>query len=474
MSELNTFIKATRFLKREGVVDPEGPIPDWYAKVSKMVMMGSHVHEVALEHRMPILEKGSVCAANAMTGLESDESMDEKKKRVALAYVHIALAVFRSCFYELFPDSDMTVLCYLMALSLVAQDGIPASDTLRASLFVHCVANAFRKTRTGSKQMSSEKIGSLSKTAMNAVAPRNPKAPTPAEIQKYCTLILTMSAASLFCRNFQMARESVKPLISELPQLIAEDDVDMAHQLIDSHIIYARCLTEDNKMDAALEVLKRLIGWLSKKVAVIAPRRIVAALNHWRPDLSSSNNGMLWSTVTAFQLKLVEANPNLFSIEELAQLFLLMAAHLCHTAAYDRAHETLTKARTLIEKLPARSTGSTIGGFQELAIRAWILEGLAKKAKSPAEKKKRFKECWDVLSSALHHPGSTDEASQVTLMAKMSWVGAQITDDPNVAATIKAFNADEDIKNLVQDPQLAKWAQFLPSELIVPYWALIF
>lgn len=474
MSELNTFIKASKYLKREGVVNPEEPIPEWFQKVSKMVSMGAHVSEVALEHRLPILEKGSMCAALALQEVERDESMDPKKKRAALAYIHIALAVFRSCFYELFPDSDMTVLCYLMALSLIAQEGIPAGDTLRASLFVHCAANAFRRTRTGSKNMTSEKIASLSKTAMSAIAPRNAKAPTPAEVQKYCTLILTMSAASLFCRNFAMARESIKPLITELPTIIEEDDVDLAGQMIDSHIIYARCLTEDKKNEQALEVLKRMITWLTKKVAVLAPRRIVAALNHWRPDLSSSNNGMLWSTLTAFQLKLVEANPSLFSIEELGQLMLLMSAHLCHTGAYERAFESLNKAHGLIERLPARSTGSTIGGFQELAVRAWVLEGLSKKAKSPAEKKKHLKACWDTLSTSLHHPGSTDEASQVTIMAKMSWVGSQIDDDPNIASTIRAFNSDEDIKNLVQDPQLIKWAQNLPSELIVPYWSLIF
>lgn len=474
MSELNTFIKASKLLKREGVVNPDEPLPEWFTKVSKMVSMGAHVHEVALEHRMPILEKGSLCAAHALNELESNENMDPKKKKIALAYVHIALAVFRSCFYELFPDADMTVLCYFMALSLVASEGIPASDTLRASLFVHCVVNAFRRTRTGSKHMTPEKIASLSKTAMGAVAPRNPKAPSPAEIQKYCTLILTMSSASLFCRNFQTAREAVKPLISELPACIADDDVDMAGQIIDSHIIYARCLTEENKMDQALEILKRLIAWLSKKVAVMAPRRIIAALNQWRPDLSSANNGMLWSTITAFQLKLVEANTSLFSIEELGQLMLLLSAHLCHTAAYDRALEALNKAKLFIEKLPPRTTGNTIGGYQELCIRAWILEGIAKKAKNATEKKKRLKECWDTLSAALHHPGSTDEASQLTIMAKMTWIGAQLPDDQNVASTIKAFNSDEDIKGLVQDPQLIKWGQFLPSELIVPYWAIIF
>lgn len=474
MSELNTFIKASQYLKRENVIPAGGPIPEWFNKVSKMVSMGAHVSEVPLEHRMPILEKGSMCAAEAMQEVETDEDLPPKKRAVALTYINIALAVFRSCFYELFPEADMTVLCYLMALNMIAQDGIPASDTLRSSLFVHCVANAFRRTRTGSKNMTPDKISRLSKSALGAVMPRNPKAPTPAEIQRYTTLILTMSSASLFCRNFAAAREALKPLIEELPHTIDIGDVDLSSQMVDSHIIYARCLTEEGKMDQALDVLKRLIAWLSKKVAVVAPRKVVSSFNRWRPELSSSNNGMLWTTVTSFQLKLVESNPELFSIEELAQLMLLMSAHLCHTSNFEKAFEALNKAKAMISKLPPQSTGSTIGGFQELCFRAWILEGLAKKAKTPAERKKKLRECWDTLSAALHHRATSDEASQITIMSKMSWVGELIPDDPKVAEVIKQFKSDPDITNLIDDPQLQKWGKFLPSDLMVPYWSLSF
>lgn len=472
MSELNTFIKASLLLKREKVVPPEGPYPQWWEKVKKMLSMGACVHEVPLDHRLPILEKGSMCAAEAIQELE--EEPDEKKRSVAMIYVHVSLAVFRSCFYELFPDADMTVLCYLMALNECAQHGIPASDTLRSSLFVHCVVNAFRRTRTGSQNMSPEKIAKLSKLAMGAIAPRNPKAPTPAEIQKYCTLLVCMSSASLFCRNFNAARETLKPLIAELPQTIAADDIDLSGQMVDAYIIYTRTLTEDNKMDVALQTLKKLMEWLSKSVAISAPRKVVSSINRWRPELSSSNNGMLWSTLTAYQLKLVESNPNVFSVEELAQLVLLMGAHLCHISQYEKALDAINKAGTILKKLPPRSSGAAIGTVQELVIRAWIIEGLAKKAKTAQEKAKKYKECWDALSAALNHPGLGDESTQVAIMAKMAWIGENLPNDPNITATLSAFTSDEGIREFIKDPNLIKWGQTLPSELFTPYWGLTF
>jgi hypothetical protein len=473
MSELNTFIKASLLLKREKVVPPEGPYPEWWLKVKKMLGMGACVNDVPLDHRLPMLEKGSMYASEAIQELEFE--VDPKKKSAAMIYIHVALAVFRSCFYELFPEADMTVLCYLMAVNEVAQSGIPASDTLRSSLFVHCVANAFRRTRTGSENMNPEKIAKLSKIAIGAIAPKNPKQPTHSEIQKYCTLLLCMSSASLFCRSFTVARETLKPLITELPQIIDPSDVDLCSQMIDAYIIYTRCLTEENKMTQALDILKKLILWLNQKVDKIAPRKVVSAINRWRPELSSANNGMLWSTLTAYQLKLVKANPTIFNIEELAQLMLLMAAHQTHINQFESAKDAGDEAAKLISKLGPNTPGGSIGPLQLQIIRAWTYEGLAKKAKTAAEKAVKYKECWSCLSAALNGPSYGDESTQLAIMAKMSWIGEHLPNDASVAATLSAFSSTTNgITELINDPSLIKWGANLPNELLTPYWGLSF
>jgi len=322
--------------------------------------------------------------------------------------------------------------------------------------------------------MNSEKISKLSKLALNAVVPKNRKSPSPADIQRYCTLLLSIASASLFCRNFEAARTNLAPLVEELPQTLAEDDIDMSHQMIDSHIIYARCLTEEKKMDEAQATLKKLISWLNKKVAVLAPRKIIASINRWRPELASSVNGMLWSILTAYQLKLVESNPGQFSVEELAQLVMLMGAHLCHTGHYEKAYESVEKANQMIQRLGERTAGRKIGGLQVLTIKAWILEGLAKKAKTPADKQAKLKECWDCLSAALNQPALGDESTQVVLMAKMAWIGQLLPDDKQVAALVASFTGDDGIKSFVEDPQLMKWGATLPGEMLTPYWGLSF
>lgn len=472
MSELGTFIKASMLLKREKVVPVDGPYPEWWLNIKKMVSIGAHVHEVPLDHRMPLLEKGSALAADAMQQLEEVEDQDARS--TGLIYAHVALAVFRSCFYELFPDADMTVLCYLMAVSECAHKGITASDTLKTSLFVNCVVNAFRRTRTGSEHMTSEKIAKLSKLALGAISPKNPKAPTPSELHRYCTVLLSVASASLFCRNFEAARENVKQLVAELPHSLAIDDADMAHQIIDANIIYARCLTEEKKMDAAIDAIKKMIAWLGKKIAITAPRKIVASINRWRPELSSSVNGMLWSTLTAYQMKLMEANPNVFSAEELSQLLLLMAAHLCHIGQYDKAYEASNKASAMIGKLNPRSVGANVGGMQVVVVKAWILEGLAKKETGAKAKQEKLKEAWLCLTEALNYRGIGDESTQVAIMAKMAWLGQQIIDDPAVTQTLNSFLADDGIKEFIEDEKLIKWGKVLPAELLTPFWGLSF
>jgi tetratricopeptide (TPR) repeat protein len=472
MSELATFIKASMLLKRENIIPVDGPHPQWWLNIKKMMSIGAHVSEVPLDHRMPLLEKGSTLAAEAMQQLEEVEDQDARS--VGLIYAHVALAVFRSCFYELFPDSDMTVICYLMAVSECAHKGITASDTLKTSLFVNCVVNAFRRTRTGSEHMSSEKIAKLSKLALGAIAPKNQKAPTPMELQRYCTVLLSVASASLFCRNFEAARENVKQLVAELPHTLAIDDVDMAHQIIDANIIYARCLTEEKKTEQAMDAIKKMIAWLGKKIAIIAPRKIVVSINRWRPELSSSVNGTLWATLTAYQMKLMEANPNIFSAEELAQLLLLLSAHLCHIAQYDKALEACTKAKAMVDKLNPRSVGANIGGMQIVIVRAWVLEGLAKKETNIKLKQQKLKEAWLCLTEALNYRGIGDESTQVAIMAKMAWLGQQIPNDPAVSSTLSSFLADDGIKEFIEDEKLIKWGKVLPSELLTPFWGLGF
>lgn len=475
MSELNTFILASRLLKREEVVDQDN-VPEWFNKLKKMLTIGAQVSEVPLEHRLPLLEKGSTYASEAIEMVET-EMEEGDKKAVAKAYAHVALAVFRSCFYELFPEPDLTVLCYLMALSTLAQQPMKATDRLRALLFAHCVANAFRRTRTGSKQMTAEKIARLSKLALNAVAPRNPKDPTPADLSNYLTLMLCTASASLFCRSFQAARETLKPLVVELPTMIDADNADLCHQFVDVYIIYVRCLTEEGKMAPAMEHLKQLMAWLDLKLAKKAPRRVISCINRWRPELSSANNGMLWTTLTGYQLGIIKKHPTVFEIEELAQLLLLMAAHQTHVSQFVAARDALDQFGKLITKLSPHSNAANLGALQALAVRAWICDGLAKQAKTPTEKQAQYKAAWSALSSALSHPVIADDNSnstQLTIMAKMASVGEHLPNDPNVVATLAAFNGEGGISDFVRDPEIIKLVSNLPAELIVPYWGLTF
>lgn len=472
MSELATFIKASMLLKRENIIPVDGPVPQWFTNIKKMISIGACVNDIPLDHRMPLLEKGSKLAAEAIQELE--DLPDTNEKPLGMAYAHIAFAVFRSCFFELFPEADMTVLCYLMAINQIAMNGIPASDSLRASLFTHCVTNAFRRTRTGSQQMTPEKVSKMARLAMSAIKPKNEAHPTPAEVRKYCTLVISIASANLYLRQFKTAKDMLAPLLNDLAESVGTDNVDLSHQMINAYIIYVRCLTEENQMEPARAALASLMKWLGKSIDKIAPRKVISTINRWRPELSSAVNALLWTTLTAYQLKLVEANPTLFSIEELAQLLLLSAAHLCHMQEYQKAMEGLGKAAALIERLQPNTAGGTVGPLQLLLIRAWTLEGLAKRSKDPKDKQAKLRGAWDCLSAALNHRGFTDESIQVAIMAKMAWIGEQLPTDASIKATLATFTGEEGIADFIKDPQLIKWGQTLPTELLTPYWGLSF
>jgi len=259
--------------------------------------------------------------------------------------------------------------------------------------------------------------------------------------------------------------------------LMDANNADSCHQFIDAYIIYVRCLTEEGKMAPAMELLKQLTAWLDIKLSKKAPRRVISCINRWRPELSSANNGMLWATLTAYQLRIVKEHSSVFELEELAQLLLLTATHQTHVSQFAAARDALDQFGKLITKLSPHSNAANLGAVQALLVRAWVCEGLAKQAKTPSEKQAQFKASWSALSAALSHPALQDESSnytQLIIMAKMAFVGEHLPNDPNVVATITAFTGEGGISSFIEDPEIAKIIQNLPPDLVVPYWGLTF